>query len=75
MGGGVSNLPACGQPASFFVHLTSSADTPAGSVHKSRGGNVVRMWVKLKRWCVCVFRSWHSGDGCDLASTLCVNMI
>ena len=26
--------------------------TPVGSVHKSRGDNVVRMWVQLKRWCV-----------------------
>ena len=26
----------------FFVHLASSAVTPAGSVHKSRGDNVVR---------------------------------
>ena len=46
--------------------------TPAGSVHKSRG--VLRMWVKLKRWCVsCVWvlQRGHSRDGCDLASTLC----
>ena len=33
------------QPA----YLASSAVTPAGSVHKSRGDNVVRMWVQLKR--------------------------
>ena len=33
------------QPA----YLVSSAVTPAGSVHKSRGDNVVRMWVHLKR--------------------------
>ena len=44
--------------------------TPAGSVHKSRGDNVVRMWVMLKRWCEC-YRGGHSGDGCVLASTLC----
>ena len=31
------------QPAS----LASSAVTPAGSVHKSRCDNVVRMWVQL----------------------------
>ena len=37
------------QPASFSNHLASSAVTPAGSVHKSRGDNVVRMWVQLKR--------------------------
>ena len=45
-----------------------------GSVHKSRGDNVVRMWVQLKRWCVsCVWmlQRGHSGDGCVLASTLC----
>ena len=32
------------------------------------------MWVQLKRWCVsCVWvlQRGHSGDGCDLASTLC----
>ena len=40
--------------------------TPAGSVHKSRGDNVIRMWVKLKS----VTRG-HSGDGCDLALSLC----
>ena len=33
------------QPA----YLSSSAVTPAGSVHKSRGDNVVRMWVQFKR--------------------------
>ena len=47
--GGSSDIPACGPPASFSVHLASSAVTPAGSVHKSRGDNVVRMWVQLKR--------------------------
>ena len=47
--GGVSDDPACVPPASFSVHLASSAVTPAGSVHKSRGDNVVRMWEQLKR--------------------------
>ena len=73
-GGGESDLPACGPPASFSVHLASSAVTPAGSVHKTRGDSVVRMWVQLKRWCVsCVWmlQRGHSGDGCVLASTLC----
>ena len=28
---------------------TSSAITPVGSVHKSRGDNVVHMWLQLKR--------------------------
>ena len=46
---GESDVPACGPPASFSVHLASSAVTPAGSVHKSRGDNVVRMWMQLKR--------------------------
>ena len=48
--------------------------TSAGSDHKSMGDSVVRMWVQLKRWCVsCVrlLQRGHSGDGCDLASTLC----
>ena len=39
--------------ASFSVNVAISAVTPAGSVHKSRGDNVVRMWMQLKR-CVCV---------------------
>ena len=46
---GESDVPACGPPARFSVHLASSAVTPAGSVHISRGDNVVRMWVLLKR--------------------------
>ena len=46
---GESDVPACGPPASFSVHLVSSAVTPVGSVHKSRGDNVVSMWVQLKR--------------------------
>ena len=46
---GESDVPACGPPASFPVHLASSVVTPAGSVHKSRGDNVERMWVQLKR--------------------------
>ena len=40
MGGGESDVPACGTPVRFSVHLTSSAVTPAGSVHKSRGDNL-----------------------------------
>ena len=33
---------------------------------------MMRMWVQLKRWClVWVLQRGHSGDGCDLASTLC----
>ena len=73
MEGGFDLLP-CGSPASFSVHLASSFVTPVGSAHKSRGDNVVRIWVQLKRLCVsCVWmlQRGHSGDGCDLASTLC----
>ena len=40
---GESDVPSCGPPASFSVHLASRAVTPAGSVHKSRG----------EMWCVC----------------------
>ena len=46
--GGESDVPACGPPASFSVHLAISAVTSAGSVHKFRGDNVVRMWVQLE---------------------------
>ena len=46
---GESAQPAFGPPASISLHLASSTITPAGSVHKSRGDNVVRMWVQLKR--------------------------
>ena len=51
---------------------TSQLISPSGQeLHPS---GVVRMWVKLKRLCVsCVWmlQRGHSGDGCDLASTLC----
>ena len=71
---GESDHPAFGPPASISLHLASSSITSAGSVHKSRGDSVVRMWVQLKRWyvsCVWVLQREHSGDGCDLAATLC----
>ena len=75
MGGGESDVTACGPPASFSVHMVSSAVTLAGSVYKSRGDNVVHMWVQLKRLCVsCVWmlQRGHSSDECVLAaSTLC----
>ena len=67
---GESDHPAFGPPASLSLHLASSSITPAGSVHKSMGDSVVRMCVQLKRWCGCCIGR-HSGDGCDLASTLC----
>ena len=65
-----SDHPAFGPPSNISLHLASSSITPAESVHKSRGDSVVRM----KRWrvsCVWVLKKGHSGDGCDLASTLC----
>ena len=77
MGGGgrwESDHPAFGPPASISLHLISSFITPAGSVHKSRGDSVVRIWVQLMKWCVsCVWvlQRGNSGDVCDLASTLC----
>ena len=74
VGGVRCSRPACGPPASISVHLASSTVTPAGSVHKSRGDNVVHMWVQLKRLCVScvsVLQRGHSGDVCDLGSTLC----
>ena len=69
----ISALFQKGQINTLSFHLASSSITPAGSVHKSRGDSVVRMWVQLKRWCVsCVrlLQNGHSGDGCELASTL-----
>ena len=72
VGGGESGHLAFSPPASISLHLASSSITPAGSAHKSRGDSVVRMWIQLKRWsCVWVLQWVHSGDGCDLASTLC----
>ena len=71
---GESDHPAFGSPASISIHRASSSITPAGSVHKSRGDSVVRMWVQLKIWCVSCVWVWQRGnsvDGCDLASTLC----
>ena len=64
--------PAFGPPAILSFHLASSSITPAGSVHKFRGDNVEHMWVQLEIWCVWVLQRAHSGDECDLASTLCM---
>ena len=65
---GEFDVPACGPPASFCVHLASSAVPPAGSVHKSRGDNVGAVEEMM---CVWMLQRGHSGDGCVLASTLC----
>ena len=72
---GGSVVPACGPPASLSVYLASIAVTPAGPVHKSR----VTMWcyvVAVKEMMCIVYVRWvlqreHSGEVCDLASTLC----
>ena len=58
-GGGEFDLPACGPPSSFSFYLASSALTPTGSVHKSRGNNVVNdlrkgdlfvlIWARVRR--------------------------
>ena len=55
------------QPA--YPSIWPAAPSLQRGLHKSRGDSVVRMWVKLKRWCL--LQRGHSGDGCDLASTLC----
>ena len=60
------DFPARCPPASISV-------TPAGSVHKSRGNNVVCMWVQLNRSCVWLLQKGHSDDGYDLMSTLCTS--
>ena len=44
-----SNHPAFGPPASISLHLAINYITPAGSVHKSRGDSVVRMWVQFAK--------------------------
>ena len=58
---GEFDLLTCGPPARFSVHLANSELTLAWSVHKSRGNNVVHMWVQLKRCCVCECYRGHSG--------------
>ena len=73
-------LSACGPPASFSVHLASSTVNPAGYVHKSRGDNVVRMWVQLKRFCIdvcCVCECYKEGIMVIdvIWHRLCVSMI
>ena len=50
---GESNLATSGPPASFTVHLAISAVSLVGSLHKSRGDNMVCIWMQLMRCCVC----------------------
>ena len=66
---GESVIPACGPPASFSVHLASSAVTPAGYVHKSRGDNVGAVEEMMCVECGSVTEG-YSSDWCVLASTL-----
>ena len=55
-----SDLPACGPSGQ------------AGSVHKSRDDIVMRIGVQLRCvLCVRVLQRGHSGDACELVSTLC----
>ena len=49
MGGGESNHPSSGPPGILSLHLANTFTIPAGAVNKSRGDNVVCMWVQLKR--------------------------
>ena len=68
---GESDRPAFGPPASLSLNLTSSSTTTTGSVHKSRGDSVVYVGAVEEMGCVvCVLKRGHSGDGCNLASTL-----
>ena len=57
----ISRLLSLPTPLTLVCGLSIWPAAPAGSVHKSRGA-VEEMWV-LQRG--------NSGDGCDLASTLC----
>ena len=57
-------------PASYSVHLASSAATPAGSVHNCMGDNVVRAVEEMCVMCVSVTQGAYGSDGCDLASPL-----
>ena len=69
---GGADLSACGPPAIFSLHLTSSTVTPVGS---AQGGHRVA-YVDAVEEMMCV-RVWvlqigHSGDGYDLVLTLCM---
>ena len=57
--------------------LAISSIIPVGSVHKSRGDSVVRMWVQLKRlWVSCVWVLQRDIVVLDVIwCRLCVNMI
>ena len=71
--GGESDVPANGPPARFSVDLTSSAVNPTGSVHKSRGDNVVAVEGMMCVVCVCDIGGIAVMD--VIWRRLCVNMI
>ena len=73
MGGGESDVPTCGPSVSFSVHLASSAVTPVGSVHKSRGDNVGAVEEMMCVVCVDVRGGIVVMD--VIWRRLCVNMI
>ena len=60
-----------------MVHLVSSEVTPSGSVHKSRGDNVVCMWVQFVEMVCVVCVSYKGGIVVMdvIWRRLCVNMI
>ena len=67
---GNSNFPlVVHQPASSSIWPA----VPSLQCGISKGENVVRTWMQLKRHnvCECVLQRGHIGDGCGLASTLC----
>ena len=73
--GGEFDLPACGPPSSFSVHLASSSVTSGGVCPQIQGwqrgtfaGAVEEMMCVV---CVCVLQRGNCGEGYDLASTLC----
>ena len=58
------------------LYLVSSSTIPAGSVHKSRGDNVVRMWMQLKRCCVWLQTTQPtSGGAVTVVSSCCANCV
>ena len=66
---GESDVPVCGPPASFSVHLASSVVIPAG-LSTDPG---VTIWCECgieEMMCVWMLQRGNSGDGCVLALTL-----
>ena len=65
-----NNVPACGPPASFSVHLASHSGRVCPQIQGRQCGAYVGAVEEMMR-VVCVLQRGHSGDGCVLASTLC----